>query len=321
MLPGLMKALSTSCLVMVVASAFSCGSSGDPATTKEAEETASSSDAKRPIRKPSSSPGSSAVLASVAQSASSAGTVAAPSGSLTKEEFCKQAVSLSEANLASCPVSEQANLPAIASVKPLFGIAKECSMRVESDNVDFRPEIAHACIEAAKRRGGKTNFYDFYLLPECRGVVGGKAGAGRPALFAEECAPGTAWLANRCVKPGTANSPCEADPGGYLGKADEHRQCEGTLGCFLTRGSFDGNPATYACLPPQPVGAPCKLDINTCEEGTSCYQGKCRTLADADGECMGYGHCKAGLECKVSGGLFGRCVAKPAVLETCAPKR
>jgi len=219
--------------------------------------------------------------------------------------------------MAACPVSEQANISSLDVVKPLAAVKQECEMRVKSKNVELHGDVAHRCIDAAEKRGGKTTFYMFDQLPECRGVVTGKAVENAPANYPEECAPGLALLKNRCVKPQPKNASCPAYPAGLMGKAGEHPVCEPGLGCFMTRYSADGFPAEYACLEPRPVGSPCKLDLNACEQGTSCYQGKCRALAARDGDCMGFGDCGPGLACEIKGGVFGKCVDKPAVVERC----
>lgn len=230
-------------------------------------------------------------------------------GSLTKEEFCQAAVDLGEKHLAKAPSSERANVPSIGVVKDLASTKKECAARVDSTKVEFHGDVAFACIEGAKKRGGSTTFFTFHLVPECQGVVTGKATDGQPALFAEECAPGTAMVSSRCVKPVAKNGKCEDYPSGLLGKTADHPRCEQGTECFMTRFSADGFPAEFACLEPRPAGSPCKLDLNTCGQGTSCYQGKCRELAAAGGDCMNDGHCQRGLGCEIKGGAFGTCKA------------
>ena len=219
--------------------------------------------------------------------------------------------------MAKCAPSEKANVDSTDRVKDLSSAAKECSMRVESANVELHPDVALRCIEAAKKRGGKTTFFTFFLVPECSGVLTGKAGAGQPVLFAEECAPGLAMLKNHCSKPVAKNARCDDFPAGLLGKVDEHPRCEDGLGCFMTFSTSDGLPSEFACLPPSDLGAPCKLYINTCAQGSSCYQGKCRAEASAEGVCMADVDCLSGLACKIEGGVFGKCVAKPTTLDTC----
>lgn len=239
--------------------------------------------------------------------------------SLTPEGFCARVVEISERNMAACAFSEQANIPSLGVVKPLSGVKQECELRVKSKNVQFHGDVAQRCVDAADRRGGKTTLYAFHRIPACNGVVTGTAAENQPANYPEECAPGLALLKNRCVKPQPKNARCPSYPGGLLGKTDEHPVCEQGLGCFLTFWSSDGFPDEYTCLEPRPVGAPCKPDANACEQGTSCYQGKCRARAALSGPCMGDGDCAPDLSCQISGGVFGTCITRPQVVESCGP--
>ncbi len=274
---------------------------------------------------------SSAPSASVTSSASlppSANPTASPSGSavssaaplapLGKEAFCERAVALGERNYASCTDSQRANTPALGHLAALFNAKQECLARVNSAKVDFHGEVAAACLAAAEARAAKTTFFIFDLLPACQGVVTGKAGAGEPALYAEECASGLSMLKNRCVKPIPKHGLCEAYWGGLLGKATDHLPCEPGLACLMTEGSSDGYPAVYHCLPPLAVGDRCKLGQELCGAEASCYQGRCRALAGAGGECMSMVDCQPKQHCEIKGGVFGRCVASIAV-EGCHP--
>ena len=235
---------------------------------------------------------------------------------LTREAFCAEAVKLGEENMAKCADSERANVDSTDRVKDLASASRECTMIVGTSNVEFHPDVAARCIEGAKKRGGRTTFFTFFLVPECSGVVTGKAGEGTPVLWAEECAPGLAKLKNRCVKPLAKNARCDDFPGGLLGKADEHPRCQDGLGCFMTFSTSDGYPSEFTCLPPTDIGAPCKLDIHTCAQGSSCYQGKCRARGGNQGVCMRETDCQPELTCALEGGLFGKCVARPP-LRTC----
>jgi hypothetical protein len=85
----------------------------------------------------------------------------------------------------------------------------------------------------------------------------------------------------------------------------------------MTKYSADGNEAELMCLEPQPIDARCKLDLHQCASGSSCYQGKCRELADAGGQCMNDSHCREGMACEIRGGAFGTCATKPPARETC----
>lgn len=267
----------------------------------------------------SSASSSSPSAASASPSAHAATSPTGAAATLTREEFCAHAVELGEANLAKCADSEKANVPSMGHVKSLASASKECSMRVASQNVEFQPEVAHRCIEAARQRGGRTTFFSFDLVPACSGVLTGKAAEGQPALFAEECALGLAKVENRCVRPVARNARCDDYPGGLLGTPDEHPRCEAGLACFMTNGGGDGNQAQFACLPPSESGARCKLYVNTCAQGSSCYQGRCREQASLGGECMSEGDCLAGHSCEIQGGVFGRCVARSPIPETCGP--
>jgi hypothetical protein len=200
----------------------------------------------------------------------------------------------------------------------LFKAFSECRARVNSAKVEFHGEVAAACIAAAEARGLKTTFYVFDILPACQGVLTGKAGAGEPALYAEECASGLSMLKNRCVKPIAKHGECEAYWGGLLSKAADHLPCEAGLACLLTVGSSDGNPSVYHCLPPLAPGDRCKLGQELCGAEASCYQGRCRALASAGGECMSLLDCKPKHDCEIKGGVFGRCVASNEE-ESCNP--
>lgn len=283
---------------------------------EDAARTEASSQARSPTPS-SAAPASSARAAASATATSSAGPETA-SGTLTKEAFCERAAQIGDKNMEACAPALRANVPAMDSVKDVAAAKKECSMRVASPKVEFRPDVAHRCIAAAEKRGGKTTFFSFHLIPECNGVLGGKAVGGEPAIFAEECAPGFSFLKNRCAKPVAKNGTCEDYPGGQLGRPDEHPRCEEGLGCYMTRYSADGYPAEFACLPPQPIDARCKLGLDQCVTGSSCYQGKCRARAEAGAQCMAPGDCVAGHTCEIKGGVFGTCVVQPEVpLETC----
>ncbi len=262
-------------------------------------------------------------------SATAAGSAAAPPSAsaapaappLTPAEFCARAVKIGETNMAACPTSEQANVPALGHVKDLASAKKECEIRVGSKNVEYHPDAAGRCIDAAEKRGGKTTFFTFDLVPACREVLTGKAGAGQPALYPEECATGLLLLGSRCVKPVAKNGECIDYTGGLLGKPSDHPPCEPGLGCFMTRYSADGFPPVFHCLEPQPIGARCQIFPNACAEGTSCYQGKCRALGAEGGACMAWNDCGPGLTCDIQGGVFGTCKAKPPGLETCGPPK
>ncbi len=255
-------------------------------------------------RKPEASAASTATETSRASASASSDVKV-----LTMAQFCQAAVELSEQHMASAPFSEKANLPSTGDVKPLSAVKTECAARAGSAKVEFHGGVASACIEGAKKRGGATTFFSFHLVPDCQGVVTGKATDGQPALYPEECAPGTAMVNSRCVKPVAKNGKCEDYPSGLLGKSVEHPRCEPGTECFLTRFSADGFPPEFTCLEPRPEGSPCKLDLNTCAQGTSCYQGKCRAFAASGGECMNDGHCQPGLRCEIKGGAFGTCKA------------
>lgn len=311
-MPSLVKSLAALCALLTIAcGTVACGSGGDTAPIATAS-------ANPPASAPAAAPtqAASAASASAASSAAAAASAAAAPAGLTPEAFCAEAVKIGEQNMAQCADSERANVESTDRVKSLATASQECSMRVQSAKVEFQPEVAARCIEGAKRRGGKTTFFTFFLVPECSGVLRGKAGEGAPVLWAEECAPGLAMLKNRCVKPVAKNARCDAFPGGLLGNPDEHPRCQEGLGCFMTFSTSDGYPSEYACLPPSGLGAPCKLDLHTCAQGSSCYQGKCRALERAGGECMWDTDCLPELSCEIKGGVFGTCVPRPP-LATC----
>jgi hypothetical protein len=300
------KAFAALCALLTI----SCGSGGDVAPTATASGGTPAKTSASAAARASASAAS--ATASAAPTATASG---APAG-LTREEFCAQAVKLGEENMAKCASSERANVDSTDRVKDLASAAKECTMRVGSANVDFHPDVAQRCLEGAKKRGGKTTFFTFFLVPECSGVLTGKAADGAPVLFAEECAPGLAMLKNHCSKPVAKNARCDDFPAGLLGKVDEHPRCQDGLACFMTFSTSDGYPSEFACMPPTDLGAPCKLDLNTCAQGSSCYQGKCRAVASEGGECMRETDCAPELTCEIKGGVFGKCVARPP-LQTC----
>jgi hypothetical protein len=207
-------------------------------------------------------------------------------------------------------LSDQENLPALHYVKPLRAIRGECTMRVEGPNVEFHGDVAARCLEVAIERRARTTFYAFELIPECDGVVTGKVGDGQPALFAEACAPGLSFVKNHCTKPVAKNGDCDESPGGILGDPKEHPRCEAGLDCFQTGFGADGTELVFKCLTPQAIGDACKLEVNACASGSSCYQGKCRERAQAAGDCMTEGDCVEGLACEIRGGVFGHCLAR-----------
>lgn len=249
---------------------------------------------------------------------SSSATPAALPVPLSKEAFCDRAVALGELNYASCTDGQKANTPALSHLASLFNAKQECLARVNSAKVEFHGEVAAACIAAAEARGAKTTFFIFDLLPACQGVVTGKAGAGEPVLYAEECSNGLSMLKNRCVKPIAKHGVCEAYWGGLLGKAADHLPCDAGLACLMTESSSDGYPAVYHCLPPLAVGDRCKLGQELCGAEASCYQGRCRALVSVGGECMSLSDCQPKQNCEIKGGVFGRCVVSKAE-EGCHP--
>ena len=265
--------------------------------------------------------------ATLSGSASAEGEAAAPRASarpagdpeeaLDPAEFCARALKLSEANAGKCTPAEQQNLvaPALDAVKRLDLVKTECDVRVTSPKATFDSKVAFRCIQAAEKRGGLMTFYRFSEIPECHGVVTGTATEKQPVLYAEECAPGLAWVNNRCAKPGTKNALCARGPSGILGDPSRHVQCEDGLACLYTRYPYEGDTGELRCLDPTPIGGPCRLRgpdprlTNLCPSEATCYQGKCREKASEGGDCMTWEDCGPNLRCEIKGGVFGRCVA------------
>lgn len=238
-------------------------------------------------------------------------------GVLSADAFCARALKLSEANLGKCTAAEQQNLsaPELDAVKRLDAIKKECEIRVTSTKATFDPKAAFRCIEAAEKRGGLMTFYRFSEVPECRGVMTGTTGEGQAVLYAEECAPGLAWVNNRCAKPGAKNARCARGASGILGDPAVHTQCQAGLACLYTRYPHEGDPGEVHCLEPTPAAGACRPRgadprlTNLCSDGFTCYQGKCRAQAADGGECMSPSDCSPGLGCEIKGGVFGKCVS------------
>lgn len=255
-------------------------------------------------------------------SASSAVGSASPpgtsGGTVSAKDFCARADQIGKRNLAQAPFAMQENSPALNYVKSIHAVPKECAARVESNNVEFHADVALRCLAAAEKCGPPTTFYTFAELPECEGVLTGKLGAGKPALFAEECAAGLTFVKNRCVEAVAMNGDCDEYPGGILGKADNGERCQPGALCFQTGFGADGLPLVFKCLAPQALGARCKLDTNQCQPGSSCYQGKCRQRAALGESCMRWHDCAEGLACAIEGGVFGRCQVSP-LAPTCRP--
>ncbi len=240
-----------------------------------------------------------------------------PNRALEPAAFCERALKLSEANVGRCTFAEQENLsaPELDAVKSLRSIKKECEVRVRSTKATFEGGAASRCSEAAEKRGGLMTFYRFSEIPECRGVVVGTAAEGQPVLYAEECAPGLAWVNNRCAKRGAKNARCSRWASGILGDPSSHQQCEEGLACLYTRYPYEGDGGESHCLEPTPIGGPCRPRgrdprlTNLCPASTSCYQGKCRAQAAEGGECMASDDCGPRLACELKGAVFGKCVS------------
>jgi hypothetical protein len=236
---------------------------------------------------------------------------AAATPPLSPEEFCSQAVALGEKNYAGAAPSERANVPTGHHfyVKDLASAPLECSMRVKSPNVEFHPEAARACLDAAAKVQG-AQFFKFSGIPECDGVVSGKAPKGTRMKFSEECGTGLSLVAGVCVEPVVEHAECDELPGGYLGDPKQHPQCKEGLACIQLTFGADGNPLVFKCLEPVDIGERCKIELAQCVPGASCYQGKCRALAEEGGVCMGDRDCGSGLGCELPGGVFGKCVQR-----------
>lgn len=287
---------------------LACGPrDGGDATSGQASAAARPSASVSAVERASASP-------SAAASATGPAASGAPASGLAPIDaatFCARVVALGEANMKACAVSEQANIPARVNLKSLGGVGEECTKRAQSKNVEFHGDVAAQCLAAAEKRGGRTTFWAFWRLPACRGVVTGKAAAGQPALFGEECAPGLSFVGNRCVEPVGNGGDCDQTPGGLIGDPAKVTPCKEGLACFQTYWGADGLPLEFKCIPPQPIGGRCKLDPSTCVDGAHCYQGKCRERAAEGGECMSLYDCKDGLDCEIKGGVFGKCVPAP----------
>lgn len=287
---------------------FLTGACTKPSSTDEASSS-------KPIAPGSGTPAASSSPSALAGAVASAD--GAPSKTVPAKEFCERAAKLGEQNFAQCTAEQRANTTALNYVKNIRDVPRECAIRVESANVEYHADVAYRCLEAAEKLGGKTTFYTFATISACEGVLTGKQGAGKPALYAEECASGLTFVKNRCVEPVAKDGDCDEYPGGILGKSDNGERCQPGFQCFQTGFGADGNPLVFKCLKPQKIGDRCKLDVNQCEPGSSCYQGRCRARAEAGGVCMQWGDCADGLSCSIKGGLFGTCVVAPAVVEKC----
>ena len=231
----------------------------------------------------------------------------APLPSLSAVEFCKRATALSHANYKGRAESSRENISALHHVKPLRLVAQECRSRVQSPQVEFHPAVGARCLEAAHKRGPGTTFYAFSEISACRGVLTGKAKAGQAVRFQEECAPGLNFVRNRCRKPAAKNKRCAASPGGFLGSA-QYPRCEKGLGCFMLGRGWD-KELIFRCLEPKQPGERCKISLDLCAKGLACYQGKCKERGGEGATCMSSKHCRDRLHCKISGGVFGICVA------------
>lgn len=228
---------------------------------------------------------------------------------------------LGEKNLGGAPISDQENIPGLRNVRPLRKVASECSLRVDSPNVEFHGDVAARCLEAAEKCGGNTTLYAYEFIPECRGVLTGKVAEGQVAQFGEACAAGLSYVKGRCVKPVVKNAECDEAPGGMLGDPKDHPRCEAGAECIQLGFGSDGNPLVFKCLASQAIGDACKLDLNACTSGTSCYQGKCRAKAALGGECMAEADCGAGLGCDIKGGVFGKCIERRSSIHSCDPPK
>jgi hypothetical protein len=232
-----------------------------------------------------------------------------PPASLSAVDFCKRVTALSYANYKGAAQSTRDNISALHYVKPLRLVAEECRSRVQSPQVEFHPAVAARCLEAAHKRGPETTFYAFSQISDCRSVLTGKAKAGQAVRFHEECAPGLNFVRNRCRKPAAKNERCAASPGGFLGSA-QYPRCEKGLRCFMLGRGRD-KKLIFRCLEPKQLGERCKVSLNLCAKGLACYQGKCKERGGEGATCMSSEHCRDGLHCKISGGVFGICVANP----------
>jgi len=308
--------LGVACGLSFLPVILSCGNGATNAGPSSTAETAS---AKPSAARPAPSGSASAAAAAPSSSSAPAGSAsaAAATASITAEDFCAQAAKLGDDNLAKCADSEKANVPSMGHVKNLATAKDECSIRMKSANVEFHGDAAAKCIDAAKKHGGMMTFFRFDELPECGGVLTGKATDGQPANYAEECASGFALFGNHCQKPGALHAVCADYTGGLLSKADDHHTCDASLDCFVTKEGSDGNADELHCEKPSDAGAMCQLGVNTCPRGSSCYQGKCRPAAAAGGDCMAPRDCGPNLACEIKGGAFGKCADRAAVPETC----
>lgn len=239
---------------------------------------------------------------------------------VSAKAFCERVVALGEKHYAGAPVSDQENIPCGHHVRPLRKVASECALRVESPSVEFHGDVAARCLEAAERCRF-VSFYAFDQVPACRGVVTGKVGEGQPAMFDEACAPGLSLVHGRCVKPVPKNADCAEFPGGYLGDPAAQPRCEPGAECIQTGFGADGTPLVFTCFATQATGQPCKLDLDVCASGLSCYQGKCRARSPVGGDCMKDRDCEDLLGCEISGGVFGHCVPRPTTGYSCDPPK
>jgi hypothetical protein len=297
-----------------------CGTTGGTA-----EETSTEPSAKTSTSRHERARSSSSAPVETAPPASTGGVLPADAtgGGVDREKFCERASKLSELNLGKCTRAEQDNLPApeLDAVKPMDQITRECAARVGSAKARYDPKAGQRCIDAAEKRGGLMTFYRFSEIPECRGVVTGIAAEGQPVLYAEECAPGLAWVENRCAKQGAKNAECARGTAGILGAPAQHVACEPGLACLYTRYPYEGDAGELRCLEPTSIGGACRLRgrdprlTNLCPSGTSCYQGKCRALAEEGGECMSWDDCGPRSSCVIEGGVFGKC--SPPAPERC----
>lgn len=306
------QAILTSRLPLFVCLTLTAGGCGSPG---EGERTTDSTSRARASASATLRGSASATRETPAPNAS-ARPAADSQEELDPAEFCARALKLSEANAGQCTPAEQQNLiaPALDAVKRLDLVKKECDIRVTSTKATFDPKVAFRCIQAAEKRGGLMTFYRFSEIPECHGVVTGTATEGQPILYAEECAPGLAWVNNRCAKPGKKNARCARGPSGILGDPSRHAQCQEGLACLYTRYPYEGDTGELHCLEPTPIGGPCRVRgadprlTNLCPSTASCYQGKCRERAREGEDCMSWEDCGPSLSCELKGGVFGKCV-------------